>query len=82
MKNSVLKFREALEINDVKNYLNLSKKKLIFIGFTYMDISLHVHASVLDYSNTCIMIVVFLCAVSVCRISRQKLTQTRLHTSR
>lgn len=47
-----------------------------------MDISLHVHASVLDYLTTCIMIVVFLCVVSVCRISRQKLTQTRQHTSR
>lgn len=45
-----------------------------------MDISLHVHASVLDYLT--IMIVVFLCVASVCRISRQKLTQTRQHTSR
>lgn len=53
---------------------------MIFIGFTCMDISLHVHASVLDYLT--IMIVVFLCAVSICRISRQKLTQTRQHTSR
>lgn len=47
-----------------------------------MDISLHVHASVLDYLTTCIMIVVFLWVVSICRISRQKLTQTRQHTSR
>lgn len=55
---------------------------MIFIGFTCMDISLHVHTSVLDYLTTCIMIVVFLCVASVCRISRQKLTQTRQHTSR